>query len=92
MNVALNADLLQELFPFSKLAGAPANTFIFPNLSAANIAYKMMQEMAKEEVIGPIINGFNKSVHVLQMGSTVTEIVNMISIAVIDAQRKQANG
>ncbi len=92
MNIALNAKLMEELFPFSKLVGAPANTFIFPNLSAANIAYKMMQEMAKEEVIGPIINGFNKSVHVLQMGSSVSEIVNMVSIAVIDAQRKQAKG
>ncbi len=88
VNAALNPDLLENLFPFSKLKGQAANTLIFPNLSSANIAYKLMQEMAKFEVIGPILNGLNKSVHVLQMGSGVSEIVNMITIAVLDAQRK----
>jgi malate dehydrogenase (oxaloacetate-decarboxylating)(NADP+) len=88
VNAALNPNLLDYLFPFSKLKGQPANTLIFPNLSSANIAYKLMQEMAKFEVIGPILNGLNKSVHVLQMGSGVNEIVNMITIAVLDAQRK----
>ncbi len=88
VNAALNPDLLENVFPFSKLKGQAANTLIFPNLSSANIAYKLMQEMAKFEVIGPILNGLNKSVHVLQMGSGVSEIVNMITIAVLDAQRK----
>jgi malate dehydrogenase (oxaloacetate-decarboxylating)(NADP+) len=88
VNAALDSELLENLFPFSKLKGGPANTLIFPNLSSANIGYKLMQEMAKLDVIGPILNGLNKSVHVLQMGSGVTEIVNMITIAVLDAQRK----
>ncbi|MBS4057894.1 MAG: NADP-dependent malic enzyme [Bacteroidales bacterium] len=86
VNAALNPSLLNELFPFSMLAGGPANTLIFPNLEAANIGYKLMQELGKFEVIGPVLNGLNKSVHVLQMGSSVTEIVNMITIAVLDAQ------
>ncbi len=90
LNAALDQELLAQLFPFSKLKGGPANTLIFPNLSSANIAYKLMQEMAKQVVIGPILNGLNKAVHVLQMGSGVNEIVNMITIAVVDAQRKEA--
>jgi len=85
-NVALNPELIEENFSFSKLAGAPANTLIFPYLTAANIAYKLMHEMGKMEVIGPILNGLNKAVHVLQMGSSVTEIIHMVMVAVIDAQ------
>ncbi|MCF8365577.1 MAG: NADP-dependent malic enzyme [Bacteroidales bacterium] len=85
-NVALNQELMEENFPFSKLVGAPANTLIFPYLTAGNIAYKLIQEMGKFEVIGPIINGMNKSVHILQMGSSVQEIINMVMVAVIDAQ------
>ncbi|PKP33711.1 MAG: NADP-dependent malic enzyme [Bacteroidetes bacterium HGW-Bacteroidetes-17] len=85
-NVALNAEMLNENFPFSKLAGAPANALIFPYLTAANVAYKLMQEMGHYEVIGPVINGMNKSVHVLNMGSSVNDIVNMVMIAVVDAQ------
>lgn len=77
---------MREQFPFSKLVDGPANTLIFPFLSAGNIAYKLMQEMAKFEVIGPILNGLDKSVHVLQLGSSVAEIVNMVTIAVLDAQ------
>ncbi len=89
LNAALNPALLNEIFPFTKLKGGQANTFVFPNLSSANIAYKLMQEMAGMEVIGPILNGLSKSVHVLQMGSGVNEIVNMIIISVLDAQRKK---
>ncbi len=89
LNAAMNADLLSEIFPFSKLSGGAANTFIFPNLDAGNIAYKLMQEMAHFEVIGPVLNGLNKSVHVLQMGSGVSEIVNMIMISVLGAQCQQ---
>lgn len=85
-NVALNHELMKEQFPFSKLVDGPANTLIFPFLSAGNIAYKLMQEMAKFEVIGPILNGLDKSVHVLQLGSSVSEIVNMVTISVLDAQ------
>ncbi|MBI9033261.1 MAG: NADP-dependent malic enzyme [Bacteroidales bacterium] len=85
-NVALNNELMQEYFPFSKLADAPANTLIFPGLSAGNIAYKLIQELTDKDVIGPVINGLDKSVHVLPIGSSVTDIVNMVMIAVIDAQ------
>ncbi|MFC2100742.1 NADP-dependent malic enzyme [Bacteroidota bacterium] len=85
-NFALNNDMLKENFPFSKLVDNTANTLIFPYLSAGNIAYKLMQELAGAHVIGPIINGLNKSVHILQLGSSVSEIVDMVTIAVLDAQ------
>jgi len=86
VNVALNDEILKESFPFSKLVGGAANTLIFPYLTAGNIAYKLLQNISNLEVIGPIINGMNKSVHVLQIGSSVNEIVNMVMIAVMDAQ------
>ncbi|RLD82491.1 MAG: NADP-dependent malic enzyme [Bacteroidetes bacterium] len=85
-NVALNPEILEKNFPFSKLVGGSANTLIFPYLTAGNIAYKLLQEMADVEVIGPVLNGLNKSVHVLPIGGTVTEIVNMVMIAALDAQ------
>jgi len=90
-NFALNNQMLRENFPFSKLVDGPANTLIFPYLTAGNIAYKLIQEMAGFEAIGPILMGLNKSVHVLQLGSSVSEIVNMVAIAVIDAQKKSNN-
>jgi len=85
-NVALNKEILEKNFPFSKLAGGTANTFIFPYLTAGNIAYKLLQELADVEVIGPVLNGLNKSVHVLPIGSTVKEIVNMVMISALDSQ------
>lgn len=85
-NFALNNEILSEHFPFSKLNGGAANTLIFPYLTAGNISYKLMMELAGAEAIGPILMGLNKSIHVLQMGTSVSEIVNMASIAVIDAQ------
>lgn len=87
-NFALNNELLEEFFSFSQLAGKKPNTFIFPNLASGNIAYKMIQEMTHAEVIGPILLGMKKSFHVLQIGCSVREIVNMIKVAVIDAQVK----
>ena len=66
------------------------NTFIFPNLASGNIAYKLMQELGGAEAIGPVLIGLNKPVHVLQLGSSVREIVNMITIAVVDAQNKKS--
>jgi malate dehydrogenase (oxaloacetate-decarboxylating)(NADP+) len=89
VNAALNPTLLAETFSFSKLMGGAANTLIFPNLESANIAYKLMQELAKFEVIGPVLNGLKEPVQVLQMGSSVSEIVNMITIAVLDAQSRK---
>lgn len=85
-NIALRPDLMQEFFPFSALAKKGANTLIFPNLTSANIAYKLLQELGDVEVIGPVILGLNKPVHVLQMGCSVREIVNMVAVAVVDAQ------
>ena len=87
-NFALNPELMDEFFSFSDLSGKKPNTFIFPNLSSGNIAYKMIQEMTQAEVIGPILLGMKKSFHVLQIGCSVREIVNMIKIAVLDAQLK----
>ena len=88
-NFAINNNMLSEHFPFSKLVGAAANTLIFPYLTAGNIAYKLIQELAGAEAIGPILMGLDKSIHVLQMGSSVNEIVNMTAIAVIDAQKNE---
>ena len=88
-NTALNADLRQELFPFSKLGNENANVFIFPDLNSGNIAYKMVQSLGISEAIGPILLGFRKSVHVLQLGSSVREIVNVVNLAVVDAQSKK---
>ncbi|TRX21360.1 NADP-dependent malic enzyme [Flavobacterium franklandianum] len=86
---ALNPELLQSKFPFSKLAGKKVNTLIFPNLSSANITYKLMKELYKSESIGPIMMGLSKSVHILQLGASVNEIVNMTAVAVIDAQERE---
>jgi malate dehydrogenase (oxaloacetate-decarboxylating)(NADP+) len=88
-NFALNDELLADNFPFSTLKGKPANTLIFPNLESGNIAYKLLQEMGGAEAVGPILLGLKKPVHVLQLGSSVREIVNMITIAVVDAQEKE---
>lgn len=85
-NVAINEDLHREMYPFSKLANKKANTLIFPDLSSGNIAYKLLAELGNAEAIGPILLGMNKPVHILQLGSSVREIVNMVAIAVVDAQ------
>ena len=85
-NFALNSELLKSNFPFSTLNGQAANTLIFPNLESGNIAYKMLQEVGNAEAVGPILLGMNKPVHVLQLDSSVREIVNMVTIAVVDAQ------
>ena len=86
---ALNKALLQEIFPFSKLAGKNVNSLIFPNLESANITYKLLKELNKADSIGPIMMGMRKPVHILQLGASVDEIVNIVAIAVIDAQQKE---
>ncbi len=88
-NFALNSTLLKDNYPFSTLNGAPANTLIFPNLDSGNSAYKILQEIGGAEAVGPILIGMKKPVHILQLGSSVREIVNMITIAVVDAQSKE---
>ena len=87
-NFALDNELLEEIFPFSQLVGQNVNTFIFPNLAAGNIAYKITQQLAASDSIGPILLGMNKPFHVLQLGSSVREIINMVTIASVDAQAR----
>lgn len=87
-NFALNNELLSESFPFSTLATRQVNTLIFPNLAAGNIAYKLLQEMVGLQVQGPVLLGMRKSFHVLQMGSSVREILDMVRLAVVDAQNR----
>lgn len=85
-NFAMNSNLLAANFPFSDLNGQAANTLVFPNLESGNIAYKLLQELGDAEAVGPILLGMNKPVHVLQLDSSVREIINMITIAVVDVQ------
>ncbi|HXP50322.1 MAG TPA: phosphate acyltransferase, partial [Bacteroidia bacterium] len=87
-NFALNNELLKEQFPFSELVNKSVNTLIFPNLVSGNIAYKIMQELGGLEAIGPVLLGMKKPVHILQLGCSVREIVNMVTIAVVDAQTR----
>jgi len=86
---ALNPELLQSKFPFSRLAGKKVNTLIFPNLASANITNKLLKELNKADSIGPIVMGLSKSVHILQLGASVNEIVNMAAVAVIDVQERE---
>jgi malate dehydrogenase (oxaloacetate-decarboxylating)(NADP+) len=88
-NFAINNSLLRDNFPFSTLVDAPANTLVFPNLESGNIAYKLLQELGEAEAVGPILLGLKKPVHIVQLGSSVREIVNMVTIAVVDVQVKE---
>jgi malate dehydrogenase (oxaloacetate-decarboxylating)(NADP+) len=87
-HLAFDTDLVKENHPFSALVNGGANVLIFPNLSASNIAYNLVKTIANIEKIGPVLMGLKKPVHLLQLGSTTREIVNMIAIAVVDAQVK----
>lgn len=92
-SVAFNKELMQENYPFSELANQEVNTLIFPNLSSGNIAYNLLKEIGTADAVGPILLGLKKPVHILQLGSSIRSIVNMASIAVVDAQLKcKANG
>jgi len=86
---ALNRKMLKEKFPFSELIKKKVNTLIFPNLESANITYKILKELNGAQSIGPILLGLEQSVHILQLGATVDEIVNMSAVAVVDAQHKE---
>ena len=83
------ANYLRKNFPFSKLAGKKVNALIFPNLDSANSNYKMLKELEGVESIGPIMLGMKKPVHILQLGASVEEMVNMAAVAVVDAQQKE---
>ena len=87
-NFALNNELMMEKFSFSQLANKQVNVLMFPNLSSGNIAYKLLQEMTEGDAIGPVLVGLKKSIHVLQLGASVREIINMVKVAVVDAQNK----
>lgn len=89
-NFALDNELLEEIFPFSQLVNEKVNTLIFPNLTAGNVAYKITQQLASTDAIGPILLGMSKPFHVLQLGSTVREIINMVKVACVDAQAKKS--
>ncbi|NJC87339.1 MAG: NADP-dependent malic enzyme [Desulfuromonas sp.] len=87
-NVALDPELVEKQFPFSKLKGN-ANCFIFPDLQSGNICYKLLHKLGGAETVGPILMGMKKPVHVLQRGDDVSEIVNMAAVAVVDVQEAQ---
>jgi malate dehydrogenase (oxaloacetate-decarboxylating)(NADP+) len=89
MDFALNMEMHKKNFPFSKLAGKRVNALIFPSLDSANSNYKLLKELNNAESIGPIMLGLKKPVHILQLGASVEEIVNMAAIAIIDAQQKE---
>ncbi len=86
---ALDQELCQNNFPFSKLAGRKANTLIFPNLESANITYKLLKGLHDADSIGPIMLGLRKAAHILQLGASVEEMVNMTAVAVVDAQERE---
>lgn len=88
-NIAFNREILKESYPFSDLSSGEPNTLIFPNLAAGNTAYGLLQEVGGADAIGPVLLGLKKPVHVLQLGSSVRSIVNMVLIAVVEAQAKQ---
>jgi len=86
VNFALDRDLRHDKYPFSKIDGMNVNTLIFPNLSSSNIAYKLMLELGMSDTIGPIQMGLNKPIHILDVESSVRDILNMVTISVVDAQ------
>ena len=88
---ALNPEMLAKEFPFSKLNGKKVNVLIFPNLDSANITYKLLKQLHGAESIGPIIMGFKKPAHILQLGASVDEMINMAAVAVVDAQQREKN-
>ena len=88
-HLAFDKELRQQNYPFAALGNETANTLIFPNLSAANIAYNLLKEAADIEYVGPILLGLGKPTHILQLGASVREIVNMVAIAVVEAQSPQ---
>ena len=87
VSFALNPKKRMAQYPFSRLGDSEVNTLVFPNFAASNIAYKLMQDLAAFEVIGPVLLGMPKSIHVVPLDSSVRDIVNMATIAAIDAQR-----
>ncbi len=93
VNFALNKELRDKKYPFSRLKGLDVNTMIFPNLSSANATYKMLQALSPDtEIIGPIQMGLNKPIHFTDFESSVRDIVNLTAVAVIDAYVDKLKG
>ncbi len=88
-DVAGSPDKLEQTYPFSSLKGG-ANVLIFPDLSSANIAYKLLTTIGGAEILGPILMGMNRSVHLVARGAEVEEIVNAVAIAVVDARERES--
>ena len=84
-DTAVTPQIIEDTYPFSTLRGG-ANVLIFPNLESGNIAYKLLHDIGGAELIGPLLTGISKPVHVLQRGSEVNEIVHVAAVAVVDAQ------
>jgi malate dehydrogenase (oxaloacetate-decarboxylating)(NADP+) len=87
-SLAFNKEVLKDNYPFSDLVNEDVNVLIFPNLTAGNVAYNLLKEIGGADAIGPILLGLKKPVHVLQLGSSVRNIIDMALIAVVDAQQK----
>lgn len=87
---AVVPELMASRSPDGSL-GRAANVLVFPNLTAANASYKLLNRLGGAEVIGPILSGLSKAVHVLQRDASVTDVVNMTAIAVAEAQRRAAS-
>ena len=85
VNFALNTKLRDEKYPFTRLKGKEVNTLVFPNLSSANATYQLIQSMSETEVIGPIQMGLNKPIHFTDIASSTRDIVNLTTVAVLDA-------
>ena len=85
VNFALDKKLRDDMYPFNKLNGKDVNTLVFPNLSSANSAYKLLLEMGVAETIGPIQMGLNKPIHFTDVESSTRDIVNLTTVAVVDA-------
>jgi len=88
---ALNPEMISKEFPFSKLNGKKVNVLIFPNLESANITYKLLKQVRGYDSVGPVILGLSKAVHVVQLGASVDEMVNMAALAAVDAQQREKN-
>ncbi|MGO1729695.1 MAG: phosphate acyltransferase, partial [Flavobacteriaceae bacterium] len=89
VDFALNRNLRNEKFPFSKLKNKKVNTLIYPDIDAANGTYKLIKELNDTDSIGPILIGLSKPAHIFQLGASVDEMVNMSAVGVVDAQRKE---
>ncbi len=87
-SLAFNKEILKDNYPFSELVDEDVNVLMFPNLTSGNVTYNLLKELGGADAIGPILLGLKKPVHVLQLGSSVRNIINMAMVAVVDAQLK----